>query len=445
MFDTLPDADLIDVITSAQRAEAQACAQKLSAIGLLVDRRADLGKPDERDRHPLDRWDRVAAEIGAAQGITQALASSQMRHAQVLRHRLRAVAERFATGDLDFRTVALIVNRTELLDDDAVVALVDAAIVQALPRWTRWSQRRLTAALDALVLRFDQDAVRRNKSASEGRHIEIRPLGNGEPVAEIWGTLQATHAVALDKRLDLLAASVCPADPRTKAQRRADAVGALTRGLDQMRCTCGHPDCTGRDVADVSVVVNVVLNQSTLDGRDDLPAYLPGFGVLAAEQARTATTGARTRTLSDSRSTGYRPSPGLAAFVRSRDQLCRFPGCEAVAEQADIDHTVPWTTAGRTTSINLKALCRKHHLLKTFGGWTEIQESDGTVVWKAPTGHTYATTPASRFLFPALTRPRTRKQERDQRRRAERNLNRQTRLQREAALATLAAKDPPPF
>lgn len=445
MFDSLPDADLIDVITSAQRAEAQACARRLDAIGVLVERHADLDKPDERDRHPLDRWDRVGAEIAAAQGITQALASRQMRYAQVLRHRLRAVAGRFAAGDLDFRTVALIINRTELVDNDAVVTQVDAAIVQALPRWTRWSHKRITAALDALVLRLDRDALRRNRSASEGRHVEIRPLGNGEPVAEIWGTLQATHAVALDKRLDHLANTVCPADPRTKAQRRADAVGALTRGLSQMRCACGRPDCAGRDVADVAVVVNVVVNQSTLDGEGDIPAHLSGFGVLAAEQARAVATGARTRTLTDFHSTGYRPSGGLAAFVRSRDQLCRFPGCEATAERSDIDHTVPWAVGGLTTGTNLKALCRKHHLLKTLGGWTEMQELDGTVLWKAPTGHTYVTTPASWFLFPTLTRQRTRKQDRDSRRQAERSLNRQQRLQREAALAALAAQDPPPF
>lgn len=445
MFDSLPDADLIDVITSAQRAEAQACARRLGAIGVLVDRHADLDRADVRDRHPLDRWDRVAAEIAAAQGITQALASSQMRYAQVLRHRLTAVAQRFAAGDLDFRTVALIVNRTELVECDVVVTQLDRAIVEALPRWTRWSHKRITAALDALVLRFDQDAVRRNRSASEGRHIEIRPAGNGEPVAEIWGTLQATHAVALDKRLDLLADTVCPADPRTKAQRRADAVGALTRGIDQMRCACGRPDCTGRNVPDIAVVVDVVVNQSTLNGQDDVPAHVPGFGVLAAEQARAVAAGARTRALTDSHSTGYRPSGSLAAFVRSRDQLCRFPGCEAAAAHSDVDHTVPWAAGGPTTGANLKALCRKHHLLKTFGGWTEIQEPDGTVLWKAPTGHTYVTTPASWFLFPTLTRQCTRKQERDRRRQSERSLNRHERLRREAALAALAAHDPPPF
>lgn len=93
-----------------------------------------------------------------------------------------------------------------------------------------------------------------------------------------------------------------------------------------MRCACGHPDCSGRDTADVPVVVNVVVNQSTLAGSDDYPAHVPGFGVLAAESARAAVAGTPTRNLTDSRSPGY--------------------------------------TGGTTTGANLKALCRKHHLLR---------------------------------------------------------------------------------
>jgi hypothetical protein len=54
---------------------------------------------------------------------------------------------------------------------------------------------------------------------------------------------------------------------------------------------------------------------------------------------------------------------------------------------------------------NLKCLCRKHHLLKTFwtgtGGWTDRQLPDGTVIWKSPTGKTYKTRPGSRIFFPA--------------------------------------------
>ena len=49
---------------------------------------------------------------------------------------------------------------------------------------------------------------------------------------------------------------------------------------------------------------------------------------------------------------------------------------------------------------------RCHHLLKTFytgpGGWTDHQLPDGTIVFTAPTGHTYTTEPLGGMLFPTL-------------------------------------------
>ncbi|WP_169801790.1 HNH endonuclease signature motif containing protein, partial [Mycolicibacterium vaccae] len=104
----------------------------------------------------------------------------------------------------------------------------------------------------------------------------------------------------------------------------------------------------------------------------------------------------------------YTPSRALAEFIRCRDLTCRFPGCDAPATLADIDHTVPYPL-GPTHASNLKCLCRFHHLLKTFWtgatGWRDRQHPDGTVVWTAPTGHTYTTHPGSRLLFPALCAP----------------------------------------
>jgi hypothetical protein len=44
---------------------------------------------------------------------------------------------------------------------------------------------------------------------------------------------------------------------------------------------------------------------------------------------------------------------------------------------------------------NLKCLRTLHHLIKTFWGWRDQQLPDGTVIWTAPTGHTYVTTPAA--------------------------------------------------
>jgi hypothetical protein len=52
---------------------------------------------------------------------------------------------------------------------------------------------------------------------------------------------------------------------------------------------------------------------------------------------------------------------------------------------------------------------RTHHLLKTFytgtTGWADQQRPDGTVIWTAPTGQTYTTTPAGSFFFPLLATP----------------------------------------
>ena len=48
---------------------------------------------------------------------------------------------------------------------------------------------------------------------------------------------------------------------------------------------------------------------------------------------------------------------------------------------------------------------RCHHLLKTFWGWHDQQEPDGTVAWTSPDGQTDISYPGIRILFPSLCRP----------------------------------------
>ncbi|BBY67834.1 hypothetical protein MPRI_00210 [Mycobacterium paraintracellulare] len=102
---------------------------------------------------------------------------------------------------------------------------------------------------------------------------------------------------------------------------------------------------------------------------------------------------------------GYVPSRALADFVRCRDLTCRWPGCDRPATACDVDHTIPYAAGGPTHASNLKALCRTHHLVKTFWGWQEKQLPDGTLIFTSPAGHTYVTTPGSALLFPACARP----------------------------------------
>ena len=142
------------------------------------------------------------------------------------------------------------------------------------------------------------------------------------------------------------------------------------------------------------------------------PAFVIGAGVTNPTVLAAFLNRARIRTIQHPANTPpeprYRPSAALQDFVRCRDLTCRFPGCDAPATHTDIDHTVPWP-AGPTCAANLKCLCRKHHLLKTFwtgeNGWRDEQFADGTIVWTAPSGQTYTTHPGSALLFPTLCTP----------------------------------------
>ncbi|WP_156765353.1 HNH endonuclease signature motif containing protein, partial [Mycobacterium sp. 1245852.3] len=102
---------------------------------------------------------------------------------------------------------------------------------------------------------------------------------------------------------------------------------------------------------------------------------------------------------------GYVPSKALADFVRCRDLTCRWPGCDQPAVNCDLDHTIPYADGGPTHASNLKALCRTHHLVKTFWGWQEKQLPDGTLILTSPAGRTHVTTPGSALLFPQLCAP----------------------------------------
>ncbi|OBA79844.1 DUF222 domain-containing protein [Mycobacterium sp. SMC-16] len=136
--------------------------------------------------------------------------------------------------------------------------------------------------------------------------------------------------------------------------------------------------------------------------------YVLGGGVVPpAVLADLVARGAKVRTVASATDLDevprYRPSVAMDEFVRMRAMTCMFPGCDHPATASDIDHTVPWP-AGPTHPGNLNPKCRKHHLLKTFyggpGGWQDRQQPDGTIVWTAPTGHTYISVPESRILFP---------------------------------------------
>jgi Domain of unknown function (DUF222) len=361
MFESVDDAGVVDAITAAARAQHRQCARELAAIGELYARRA----PDddaERFCWAVDGHENVVAEVAAALRISRGRAGARLRYAIALRERLPRVAEVFAGGDIDFRLMAALVYRTDLVDDVELIAKIDAAVARHAPKWMRLSGPKVAERIDMWVARFDPAGVRVPGGRSEDRYVEIGPANPG--LAGVWAQLHATDGAALEQKLDALAATVCREDPRTKAQRRADALGALAAGTDVLRCGCGGPDCAAAQRrAGANVVIHVLAERSAVNGDSPASGYLPGFGPVPSTLVPELAGVAKIKPLPMPQAgpeLGYRPSAALAEFVRFRDLCCRFPGCDAPADVCDIDHTVPYPL-GPTHPSNLKLLCRYHH------------------------------------------------------------------------------------
>jgi hypothetical protein len=403
-------AAVVEAIGTAAREENAACGRKFQWMGALYGRRA----PDddaERISWAIDGHANVVAEISAELNISRGRAAGQLRYAIDLQERLPKVAEVFAAGAIDFRMMAELVSRSENVTDPELSAKLDAAFAQWSPTWMKMSGPKLTQRVDMWVEKFDPTGIREPRPVRDDRYVDVSPISPG--MAGIWAKLPLVDGIAFDTRLDAIAATVCGDDPRTAAQRRTDAIAALTAGQTQLHCECGAQSCLAAAPQEPpgQVVIEVIAEQASIDGTSENPGYAPGFGAVPAAMLREMAATAQLRPVPlppPECEAGYRPSAALARFVRCRDLTCRFPGCDAPAEACDIDHTIPYPL-GPTHPSNLKLLCRFHHLLKTFytgvGGWADRQMPDGTVIWTSPSGKVYTTKPGGALFFPALANP----------------------------------------
>jgi hypothetical protein len=429
------------------RVENAACARRLSAIADVFEARLSQDGSAERDQWCLDNWDAVACEVAACHGVSLGVASHQLMVAMALRERLPRVDDIFQTGRIGWRLVSTIVYRTALIADLQARAKVDIELAAVVSGWGALSQVKVEQAIDYWVDRYDPFALRRAEHRARDRHVDWT-WSDGDGCSTIEAVLLDHDAAAVDKRLDDMARGVCGNDPRTLDQRRADALGAFGHGAEALACGCGDPDCAAAGVQPNAVVINVIAEEKSLS--DDTPVTLDGENpdqplkpvremtlaeaaaqspptgpahtgpavmiggpivpapLLAAKIAAGATIRMVIHPGDAAPEPRYRPSAKLDRFVRCRDMTCRYPGCKEPADVCDLDHTIAYPV-GLTCASNLKCLCRKHHLLKTFWaarhGWRDQQLPDGTVIWTDPNGQTHPTRPGSYGLFPKLCEP----------------------------------------
>ncbi|MBM4515433.1 DUF222 domain-containing protein [Rhodococcus hoagii] len=356
-------------------------------------------------------------EVAGILGLTESAPQRMIGLGCDLRWRLSRVRAAFATGRIDLAKAHALAEILAKVSDEVLAEIEERLLDGA----DRTSTTRLRNRGRRLIARLDPEGAReRRRRAAADR--DARVIARDDGMAEVDGLLPAAGGRILAGRLRAMCFDVCAKDPRTDAQRRADALVALASGHTHLDCTCGRDDCATharfptRDDrptrSGVSVQVLVGVDASTLLGLDDAPGYLFGHGPIDADLARDLAadgTWKRVLTLTDrdrvrlasatACSTGrssvsaphfrrrdrhppmsrwrlrertYRPSRQLAETVRIRDGGCRFPNLHRPSQ------CVRYRPHGRVRSR------------RTRTRWTHYRSEPRVLVSQTPSAETTA-------------------------------------------------------
>jgi hypothetical protein len=236
-------------------------------------------------------------------------------------------------------------------------------------------------AIEAFIVRSD-----RMDSASAGANTATKDSRSANAGGE--------GATAKDSRsANATGEGVTVKDSRSADMKRADALTTIA-GF-----------ALASKLEDVAlhrrpITINVTIDLPTLLGLSENPGQLAGYGAIPASVARALASDGKWRRFITDPQTGvlldygrqtYEPPQGLIDFLIARDRTCRFPGCRRSAALSDLDHAQSWEDGGTTSLDNLGALCRRHHQLKTHGGWKIESRADGSCTWTSPLGKIYQT------------------------------------------------------
>ncbi|KRD09733.1 hypothetical protein ASE48_06880 [Mycobacterium sp. Root265] len=257
-----------------------AAAARLAFIGEVVARQCD----DEDDviaHQVIDGWAWAQAAVAAACNLNTHAASKQMRIAQALRDRLPRTAALFGKGAISMAVIDAITWRThQVVDDDALV-LIDTAIAGEAGEYGAHSEKQLIGAIDLWVEKFDPEAVVRSKRNAKDLHVEFDDKDDPNGVSSFWGRLRVTDKKILEQRLNDLADTVCPNDPRARGELRAAALaalGAVGPQLERLACACGGAGCEGggKDPRSGAVTIYVLTDQVPSAGQESPRHTSPG-------------------------------------------------------------------------------------------------------------------------------------------------------------------------
>jgi hypothetical protein len=345
----------------------------------------------------------AVTEYAAALGLSTDAGKRYVGHALELHHRLPRVWRRVMDGRLRPWLARRIADHTLLLSPEAAL-FVDR---QVAPTAHRIGPVQLDRLVDEAICRFmPAEAERRRLARAEGRYFTIEAQQvSFDGTTAVHGELDIADALDLEDAIQAVAGQLKDLGcPESLDVRRSMAVGELARReltLDLSepsvveegapRPSRHHP----RPRAKRRLVLYVHLSEDAVTARLER-----GNQLITPGQVRDWCGTAENvvikpvidPTVHDPVDTPVVPDRHRE-LVAVRDHTCVFPWCTRPARSCDVDHTVPSARAGPTCPCNEAALCRRHHRVKTFGGWTYTTLHPGTYLWRSPHGYQYLRDP----------------------------------------------------
>lgn len=357
-----------------------------------------------------------ASELGAALGLSTNAAIRLAHQSRALCVWLPTVYSLLGAGQVTRAKMRIVTDGAwELWNYLPGTRVTNPDIMSAMARYdrivsraiARQSHTQLRTVVRSAIQRIAAHTVEeRHKRAVDQRCVEMYDAGNGMSMLQaLLPTFAATRVwqVLEHHAKTAPASSHEPGGVQSHQARMADALVSIVDGSSDLSPQRRY------DAAQVHVVVGL---DTLLGVQADLACIRGTDGWLTADTVRgLAVNSALRRLIVDDRDgqlleygrTTYRPPVALRDHVAARDVTCRAPGCTRPAAYCDVDHIVPWDSDGATDLGNLASLCRRHHVLKTFGKWDYHLADDGSAEWVLPSGATAVDAPNT--ILPVMDDP----------------------------------------
>jgi Domain of unknown function (DUF222)/HNH endonuclease len=388
---SLSSSGRIDYLSALDRQESWICALKQEALVAIAGEFADedggiFGCVDEEERE----------DVATALRLSPTTAQNRIDVARVLVGHLPNTISALSTGEISVAHATVIARETATaikngLSPESVFRVEQTALAHAEFHTPGQVASKVKTTIAKLAPEDFEELVDR---ARDSRRVTFYPEADG--MATVIAILPAADAQTVMKSIE---AYILKQDAQDAADwsvlsadmKRADALTAIASQALAAMANDVQPHRR-------PITISVAIDLPTLLGLAENPGQLAGYGAIPASVARRlAADGNWQRFVSDP-TTGnlldfgrekYTPPQELVDYLLARDRICRFPGCRRTGQSSDIDHAQSWETGGETNPANLGLLCRRHHRMKTHGGWSLESNPDGSCTWKSPKGKTF--------------------------------------------------------